>query len=168
MLNLNYCYRIYPDTNQEEMLLEWLEICRRVYNYALAERKDWINSRKLPVKACSIEKEYIIPIDTPFPDYYRQKKALTSAKKEFPERKSVYSQVLQERIGRLDRAFNFFWKRSFGFPRFKKFGQFRSITFPHFKENPVSGWHLKLPKIDWQKRVIRASAYLFFMWFSNR
>ena len=50
-------------------------------------------------------------------------------------------------MGRLDKAFNFFWKRSFGFPRFKKYGQYRSINFPQFKENPVTGHQLKLPKI---------------------
>nr|WP_033373943.1 helix-turn-helix domain-containing protein [Spirulina subsalsa] len=38
MLNLNYCYRIYPDASQEKELLDWLEICRGVYNYALAVR----------------------------------------------------------------------------------------------------------------------------------
>ncbi|MCH2245127.1 MAG: helix-turn-helix domain-containing protein, partial [Crocosphaera sp.] len=45
MLNLNYAYRIYPDVSQEKELLDWLEICRGVYNYALRERKEWINSR---------------------------------------------------------------------------------------------------------------------------
>ena len=146
MLNLNYCYRIYPDANQEQTLLDWLNVCRRVYNYALAERKDWINSRHCTVNACSIKQEYIIPADAPFPDYYRQKKALTAAKKEFPELKEVHSQVLQEVIGRLDKAFNFFWSRGFGFPRFKPVGQFRSITFPQFDSNPVTGYQLKLPK----------------------
>ncbi len=147
MLNLNYAYRIYPDATQEKELLEWLEICRGVYNYALAERKEWINSRKCQVNACSIHSEYIISASKPFPDYYKQKKALTQAKKQYPELKQVQSQVLQEVMGRLDKAFNFFWKRSFGFPRFKKSGQFRSINFPQFKENPVTGYQLKLPKI---------------------
>nr|WP_237747983.1 helix-turn-helix domain-containing protein [Spirulina subsalsa] len=63
MLNLNYCYRIYPDASQEKELLDWLEICRGVYNYALAERKEWINSRKCQVNACSLHSEYIIPAD---------------------------------------------------------------------------------------------------------
>jgi putative transposase len=147
VLNLNYCYRIYPDATQEKELIEWLEICRGVYNYALAERKEWINSRKCQINACSINSEYIVPADEPFPDYYRQKKTLTQAKKKSPELRQVYSQVLQEVIGRLDKAFNFFWKRGFGFPRFKKYGQFRSINFPQFKENPVTGWQIKFPKI---------------------
>ena len=147
MLNLNYCYRIYPDASQEKELLDWLETSRGVYNYALRERKEWINSRKCKVNACSLHSEYIIPADQPFPDYYKQKKALTRAKKEYPSLKRVQSQVLQEVMGRLDKAFNFFWKRSFGFPRFKKYGQFRSINFPQFRENPINGYQLRLPKI---------------------
>jgi putative transposase len=147
VLTLNYCYRIYPDAAQEKELLCWLEICRGVYNYALAQRKEWINSRKCKVNACSLHSEYIIPANQPFPDYYKQKKSLTIAKKQDPELKQVQSQVLQEVIGRLDKAFNFFWKKGFGFPRFKKYGQFRSMNFPQFKENPITGEQLKLPKI---------------------
>lgn len=147
MINLNYCYRIYPDANQEATLLDWLETCRGVYNYALGERKDWINSRKCQVNACSLKHEYIIPADTSFPDYYRQKKNLTEAKKKYPHLKQVHSQVLQEVIGRLDKAFNHFWNKNHGFPRFKKAGQFRSLTFPQFKDNPLTGWQIKLPKI---------------------
>ena len=113
----------------------------------MRERKEWINSRKCKVNACSLHSEYIIPADQPFPDYYKQKKALTQAKKEYPSLKRVQSQVLQEVIGRLDKAFNFFWKRSFGFPRFKKYGQYRSINFPQFKDNPITGYQIRLAKI---------------------
>jgi putative transposase len=38
-------------------------------------------------------------------------------------------------------------ERGFGFPRFKKFGQYRSFVFPQFKSNPVNGFEIKLPKI---------------------
>lgn len=38
-------------------------------------------------------------------------------------------------------------ERGFGFPRFKKFGQFRSLVFPQFKDNPVTGFQIKIPKI---------------------
>lgn len=147
MLNLTYSYRIYPSLDQEAQMLDWLEQCRRVYNYALAERKDWINSRKCPVNACSIRQEYIIPAETPYPDYYRQQNALTKAKEEIPELKAVHSQVLQDALKRLDKSFKFMQERGFGFPRFKKFGQYRSFVFPQFKSNPVDGFEIKLPKI---------------------
>ncbi|PSP01633.1 MAG: transposase, partial [Cyanobacteria bacterium SW_12_48_29] len=39
------------------------------------------------------------------------------------------------------------WERGFGFPRFKKAGQFRSLTFPQLANNPVQGNRIKIPKI---------------------
>jgi putative transposase len=147
MLNLTYSYRIYPGLDQEVQMLDWLEQCRRVYNYALAERKDWINSRKCLVNACSIRQEYVIPADAPYPDYYKQQNALTKAKEVIPELKAVHSQVLQDALKRLDKSFKFRQERGFGFPRFKKFGQYRSFVFPQFKSNPINGMKLKLPKV---------------------
>ncbi|RMH77791.1 MAG: transposase, partial [Cyanobacteria bacterium J007] len=147
MLNLTYNYRIYPGLDQEAQMLDWLEQCRRVYNYALAERKDWIGSRKCPVNACSIKQEYIISADAPYPDYYKQQNALTEAKKAIPELKAVHSQVLQDALKRLDKSFKFVQERGFGFPRFKQFGQYRSFVFPQFKSNPINGFEIELPKI---------------------
>jgi putative transposase len=147
VLNLTYSYRIYPGLDQEAQMLDWLEQCRRVYNYALAERKDWINSRKCSVNACSIRREYIIPADTQYPDYYKQQNALTKAKEVIPELKAVHSQVLQDALKRLDKSFKSMQERGFGFPRFKKFGQYRSFVFPQFKSNPLNGFEIKLPKI---------------------
>ena len=46
----------------------WLEACRGVYNYALRERKDWIKSRSCGANACSLQAEYIIAADAPYPD----------------------------------------------------------------------------------------------------
>jgi len=147
MLNLTYSYRIYPDASQSAQMLDWLEQSRRVYNYALAERKDWINSRSSQVNTCSIRSEYIIPANTPYPNYYAQKRNLTQARKEIPELDAVHSQVLQETLARLDKSFRFMQERGFGFPRFKKYGQMRSLLFPQFKANPLTGWQIKLPKI---------------------
>ena len=128
-------------------MLFWLEQCRKVYNFALRERKDWINSRKCAVNACSIKAEYIIPADVPYPDYYTQKKALTQAKKDLPDLQRVDAQVLQDILKRLDKSFKFMKEREFGFPRFKKFGQIRSFVFPQFKASPLRGTQIKLPKV---------------------
>ncbi|MEO1131858.1 MAG: helix-turn-helix domain-containing protein, partial [Cyanobacteria bacterium J06639_1] len=46
MFVMTYRYRIYPDAQQQQRMLDWLETCRRVYNFAVRERKDWIASRK--------------------------------------------------------------------------------------------------------------------------
>ncbi|WP_024750298.1 RNA-guided endonuclease InsQ/TnpB family protein [Crocosphaera subtropica] len=146
-LTLNYTYRIYPDSKQEAMLSEWLEICRRSYNYALRELKDWISSRKCLVDRCSLESEYIMSADYPFPSYHQQQNQLPKAKKVYPELAKVPSQVLQTNVRRLHDAWDFFRNRGFGFPRFKKYGQMKSLLFPQFRSNPLTGWQIKLPKL---------------------
>jgi putative transposase len=144
---MNYAYRIYPDANQEQTMLSWLEIARKVYNYALQEIKDWVNSRKCSLDYCSLEKEYIVPASLPFPTYYNQQNALPAAKKEFPLLAEAPAQILQTTIRRLHESWNYFQKRKFGFPRFKKFGQLKSMLFPQFKTNPITGWQINIPKI---------------------
>lgn len=147
MFTINYQYRVYPSLEQETRMVNWLEICRSVYNYALRERKDWINSRKCDINSCSLRSEYIIPADAPYPDYYKQQNALTVAKEKLPHLKDVQSQVIQEPIRRVDTAFVAMKQRGHGFPRFKKFGQYRSFLFPQFKASPIEGSQIKLPKI---------------------
>jgi putative transposase len=144
---LNYRYRIYPDSQQIELLNEWLETCRVSYNYALRELKDWIASRKCPIDRCSLESEYIMAADYPFPSYHQQQNNLPKAKKKFPRLKTVQSQVLQTNIRRLHDSWDSFRARGFGFPRFKKYGQLKSILFPQFKSNPLTDWQIQLPKI---------------------
>ncbi len=144
---MNYRYRIYPDATQQSTLFEWMETCRSSYNYALREIKDWCNSRKCMIDRCSIEQEYILPADLKFPNEVQQLNALPHAKKEFPRLGEPPSQVLQQAIKQLHRACVGFQVRGFGFPRFKKFGQFKSLLFPQFKKNPVTRLHIELPKI---------------------
>lgn len=152
MLNLTYEYRIYPSDLQVQQMSEWLETCRKVYNYALAERRDWIKSRKCDINACSLRSEYIIPVDAPKPTYYQQKRNLTAARKELPTLQAVHSQVLQEVMGRLEKAFNALWNSGHGFPRFQK--RFRSFTFPQLGKDPVGDSTIKLPVIGKVKTVL--------------
>jgi len=37
---MNYRYRIYPNSTQEQSLIAWMDICRVAYNYKLREIKD--------------------------------------------------------------------------------------------------------------------------------
>jgi putative transposase len=129
------------------MFLEWMEICRHSYNYALREIKDWCDSRKCLIDRCSLEKEYILPADLKFPGDIAQLNNLPKAKKEFPRLSEVPSQVLQQAVKQLHVGWKYFQERGFGFPRFKKYGQFKSLLFPQFQENPVTSLHVKLPKI---------------------
>ncbi|MFK8184473.1 MAG: RNA-guided endonuclease InsQ/TnpB family protein [Phormidesmis sp.] len=144
---MNYCYRIYPSLEQEARMIAWLEACRGVYNHALRERKDWIKSRKCAIDRCDLRSQYIIPADAPYPDYYKQQNSLTAAKKTMPHLKDVQSQVIQEPLRRVDAAFVSRKARGHGFPRFKKYGQYRSFLFPQFNQSPVIGNQIKLPKL---------------------
>jgi putative transposase len=147
MLTMNYSYRIYPNLTQQQALKEWMDICRVAYNYGLREIKDWCNSRKCMVDRCSISHEYIMPPDLSFPSEVKQLNALPNAKKVFPRLGEVPSQVLQQAVKQLHRAWEGFQKIGHGLPRFKKFGQFKSLLFPQFKQNPVAGNHITLPKL---------------------
>lgn len=77
----------------------------------------------------------------------RQHSKLPKAKKDFPNLKKVPSQVLQQTIKQLHRAWEFFRSKGYGFPRFKKKGQLKSILFPQFKSSPISSGMVKLPKV---------------------
>jgi putative transposase len=127
-----------------------MEICRGAFNYALREIKDWCNSRKCLVDRCSLDKEYIIPSKQKFPTEVYQLNNLPKAKKEFPRLSEVPSQVLQQAIKQVHRSWEYFQERGFGFPRFKKYGQFKSLLFPQFKENPVVRADLQAESISHQ------------------
>ena len=147
MLTLNYRYRIYPNAVQQEQLFDWMETCRIAYNYGLRQVKDWLSSRKCLVDRCSLMQEYIIPASTRLPSEVDQLNALPQAKKIFPLLSKVPSQVLQQAIKQLHRSRYGFQQQGHGFPRFKKYGQFKSLLFPQFKKSPIVGSHLELPKL---------------------
>ncbi|MFP5273893.1 RNA-guided endonuclease InsQ/TnpB family protein [Coleofasciculus sp.] len=147
MFSLIYEFKLKPTSAQIATFEEWLEQCRRVYNYALTERKDWVNSRKCPVNACSIKSEYIIPADQSAPNYSSQCENLTQAKKNIPALRMVHSQVLQQTLKRLQLAFEGMWKNGRGFPRYKKAGRMRSFVFPSMGVAPIQGKYVKLAKI---------------------
>ncbi|MEO1670333.1 MAG: transposase, partial [Cyanobacteria bacterium J06631_2] len=111
----------------------------------------WINSRKCEVNACSIQKEYIIPVDTKRPTFATQCKALTLARKDFKELGDAHVHVLQETLKRLENAFVAMWDRKLGFPRFKSTRRIRSFNFKQMGVNPVKDGAVKLPKIGWVK-----------------
>ncbi len=147
MLTMTYEYKLQPTSEQITAIEQTLDLCRSVWNFALRQRKDWCNSRKSPVNACSIVSEYIISADEPFPNYHRQAKQLTEAKKTSERLRNAHSQVLQQVLRTLDRAWQDLQSKRLGFPRFKNKYRLRSFVFPKLGVNPVSAWGLKLPKL---------------------
>ena len=151
MLTLTHEYKLIPNKKQIEVIENTLRVCRSVWNYALRERKDWINSRKCSVNACSLDKEYIIPVDKPFPNYNIQSKQLTEAKKTNPWLKSVNAQVLQQMLKRLDKAFTDMKSKKLGFPRFKNQYRMRSFVYPQMLKDCMQENQIKLPQLGWIK-----------------
>lgn len=151
MLTLSYEYKLNPTKFQIEQIEHTLQVCRSVWNFALAERKDWIASRKSRVDACSLWGEYIIPSDTEYPSCNKQSKALTQAKKTNPRLASVNAQVLQQVLRTLDRAFQDMKAKKLGFPRFKNQNRMRSFVFPQMLKDCVRKGQIKLPQLGWMK-----------------
>jgi len=179
MLTLTYEYKLQPNRQQIEMIEYTLSVCRSVWNFGLRERKDWHSSRKSPVNACSIQQEYIIPADEPYPNYHKQAKDLTEAKKTDERLKSVNAQVLQQVLRTLDRAFADMKAKGLGFPRFKNWYRLRSYVYPQLGKEVVKGNFVKLPQLGWvrfkksreipegfkvkQARVVRKASGYFVM-----
>lgn len=147
MITLTYQFRLKLNRQQTQEVEHILTVCKSVYNYALAERKAWYNSRKSLVDRCSLFAEYIIPANAPYPNYNNQAKNLTIAKKTNPDLKSVNAQVLQQTLKTLDKAFSDMKSKGFGFPRFKK--QMKSFVFPAMVKNCLGEGKVKLPQLGW-------------------
>lgn len=112
-----YRYRIYPTKGQESILIVWLNTCRILYNQSLSERKEAYEKDKSSV------------------NYYDQTNNLKEAKKGNWYLTAVYSQVLQDVLKRLDKAFKNFFRRvkqgeKPGYPRYKSKDRYDSFTFP--------------------------------------
>jgi putative transposase len=152
MITYAYRYKIKPTQQQIRQFEQYLSICRSVYNFAHAERKSWLESRKCQVDRCSIKSEYIIPADKSFPNYNIQAKTLTEAKKKFPHLKFVNAQCLQQVLRRLDRAWtDFFRMPSRGFPKFRNANRYRSFIFPKPNKICLDAGRVNLPSIGWIK-----------------
>jgi putative transposase len=149
MITLTYQYKLKLNKKQEEQIEHTLNVCKSVYNFALAERKHWLASRKSNVNSCSLHSEYIIPADTPYPNYNHQAQSLTVAKRNNEYLNSVNAQVLQQTLKTLDRAFSDMKAKGYGFPRFKK--RMKSFVFPQMLKNCLAQGKIKLPQLGWLK-----------------
>jgi putative transposase len=162
VFNLTLELKLKPTVAQIAVFEDWLEQCRKVYNSALKERKDWYNSRKCQINSCSKRSEYIIPADGPLPTYSSQSKALTTYRKTSPALLRVNAALLQQTRLRLDKSFVTMWEQSHGFPRFKKQGTLRCFNEPQFGVTFHQGNRFKLPVIApiefWQDRPIPQGA----------
>lgn len=119
MMKTAFVYKLRPTKAQEAALSETLETCRRLYNEAVAERKEAWEERKESV------------------GFARQCAALPAKKTENSFLAAVHSQVLQDVLHRVDRSFQNFFRRCKsgekpGYPRFKGRGWYDSFTYPQW------------------------------------
>src|SRR5262245_44151620 len=106
MIRLTYKYRLYPTNTQTAQLVTMLDRCRELYNAALQERRD---AYRMAGKSLN---------------YYDQAQQLPAVKEVRPEYRDIHSQVLQDVLRRVDKAFQGFFRRVQaglhpGYPRFQ-------------------------------------------------
>lgn len=158
-MRIAYQYRLRPTKQQIATFENWLELCRRQYNYRLAERFNWWEQNRCDVDRCSIISCGIAPL-IDLPDYYSQKRDLTNSKALFPEYKDIPSHTLQDIIARVEKTFDRWLKgdsngKKSGRPRFKGNGRYRSLAFPDpIKPEHIQGKFIQLPKIGKLKMIL--------------
>jgi putative transposase len=135
-----YRYRLYPTKKQETILNQQLTLCCELYNAALQERRD----------AYSMCGERI--------SFTQQSAQLPEIKLIRPECNTIYSQVLQDVLHRVDKAFKAFFRRcqagqTPGHPRFKSLLRYESITYPQMGFGIDEQGKLSLSKIGHIKMV---------------
>ncbi|MEB3226538.1 MAG: transposase [Synechococcus sp.] len=157
-MRISYQYRLRLTKQQQTTIDQWIELCRRQYNYRLAERFNWWEQNRCDINACPLICH--LPGLKERPNFYSQKRDLVNTKKLFPEYKEVPSHTLQDVIARVEKTYdrwiegNSNGKRS-GKPRFKGVGRYRSITFPDpIKPEHLSGSIIQLPKIGKLKMIL--------------
>lgn len=109
-------FRLYPNKQQEKALFWTLARCRELYNAGLSERRD---SYKYTGRGIT---------------YYEQKRDLPEIKEFREEYKDIHSQVLQDVLNRLDKAYKAFFRRiengeNPGYPRFQGRNRYNSFTY---------------------------------------
>ena len=139
----SFKYRVYLTNGQRRILEQQLEECRWVYNETLAYRK----------RAYEDEQRTA--------NWYETKRLLPLWKADRPALKLVHSMVLQNVTERVDLAFRSYFRRvregaeDVGYPRFKSFGRYDSMTYPQYGNGVrIEGDRLILSKIGAVKLVL--------------
>jgi len=134
-------YRLYPTKKQEQKLFWTLARCRELYNAALSEWKDAYQQYERRQLLVNTETGQVIAAQMVARQrvrkvsYYEQKRDLPEIKDLREEYRDIHSQVLQDVLLRLKRAFDGFFRRveqgqDPGFPRFQGRNRYTSFTYP--------------------------------------
>ena len=140
----SYKYRIYPNKKQEKQIQKTFGCCRFVYNQTLAHRKELYEKEKKSMSKfdCNNYKNQVL-------------------KKEYKWLKEVDKFALENSVYNMDSAYQNFFKKHSGYPKFKSKKDNRksyktNCTYTGkptievcFKNNKI-----KLPKLKWVKAKI--------------
>ncbi len=112
-----YKFRLSPTRKQRERLQETLDRCRELYNAALTERRDAYKMRGITIT------------------YYDQANQLPEIKTIREEYQDIHSQIQQDVLRRVDKAYKAFFRRvksgeKPGYPRFQGYHRYDSFTYP--------------------------------------
>jgi putative transposase len=131
-----YRYRLKPTPEQARVLDTVVLRCRTLYNVALEQRKTWWGHGQGTSAT-----------------YYQQATELPDLKAACREYSEVHSQVLQDVLRRVDKAYHAFFRRvangeTPGYPRFQGATRYHSFTYPQYGHGAVlDGGMLNLSKI---------------------
>lgn len=125
-----YKYRIYPNTEQQELMSKHFGCTRHVHNWALAEKKTHYEQNQQNLSRGDL-----------------QKRLVQAKKEDKPWLKEVNSQSLLASLLNLDGAFIKFFRGQSGFPRFKsKSDSEQSFQCPQHVSVDLDAGLLYLPK----------------------
>jgi len=129
---LMFKFRLYPSKKQIGVLEDQFELCRQTHNWLLASCKGTYEETGKTLSQFDLNKN------------------LVCFKVQRPEVAKVYAQVLQNISKRIKDGYNNFFARrksglNAGVPRFKKYGSYKSITYPQ------KGFKIKAKKLHLSK-----------------
>lgn len=141
-----FLYRAYPTKHQEQILLQQINACRRLYNTALEQRKNTYQKKKIAL------------------NYYDQAKQLKECRESDPELMQVNYSMLQNVLRQLQKTYAAFFRRiqkgeKAGFPRFKAQNRFTSMTYSKYQDGcRITKGRLKLQnvgllKVKWHREL---------------
>ena len=128
-----YKFQLRPKTGQESLMRRFAGCCRFVWNKALALEKETYENegKRLGFSLlCKFLRDW-------------KKENATSFLSE------AHSQILQQVLKDLDRAYKNFFEKRAGFPRFKKKGLHDAFRYPQGFKLDESNSRIFLPKIGW-------------------
>ena len=141
LIKKSFRYRIYPNEEQERDLAIQFGHSRFVYNYFLQQRKDFYEAHK----SCDGKRGL---------NYYDTARLLVELKKDEDHLwlKEADSQVLQQSLKNLDRAYTNLFKKRSKYPNFKKKNNDQAIHYP--QRFDIQDGKIYAPKVGWIKAVL--------------